>query len=83
MGTEVGHLTANFLEQPGGLVPGYNPPFGYALHEIASNLKISSGNGIDLTKIKMGQTNEQIVYSASQRSSASGELFIAKGVFPL
>ena len=56
MGTEVGHLTANFLEQPGELAPGCNLPFGYVLHEMTSKLKISSGNGIDLTKIKMGQT---------------------------
>lgn len=56
MGTEVGHLTANFLEQPGGLALDCNLPFGYALHEIASKLKISSGNGIDLTKTVIGQT---------------------------
>lgn len=56
MGTEVGHLTANLLKKPGELAPGGNPPFGYVLHEKASKLKISSSNGIDLTKIKMGQT---------------------------
>lgn len=54
MGMEVGYLIVNFLEQLGGFVLGYNFFFGYVLYEIVSNLKISSGNGIDLIKIKMG-----------------------------
>jgi hypothetical protein len=39
MGTEVGHLTANFLKQPGELALDCNLPFGYVLHEMTSKLK--------------------------------------------